>query len=226
VSRWAALRLWRSRDVRTPSVPFVRSLFASLLVGHGVLGGVDAIDGAGGVRMAVRSWRPSWTPDTTARTAGRNPACGRSASSTGAGGHDGRLPMLVAGPCALPFCPVRARTCRPRGWPWPAGQAHGRTLGAGRFRRLAAAVRTKSRPIGEAVTLNWGCPADRTLERSAMPVTRPATAGCQQEELIGGGGCPGGCPAAAPWRKRRPDEGGHVRHATARSSRWPAAVQD
>jgi hypothetical protein len=33
-------------------------------------------------------------------------------------------------------------------WPWPAGQTHGRTLGAGGVRRLAAAVRTRSVPIG------------------------------------------------------------------------------
>jgi hypothetical protein len=36
--------------------------------------------------------------------------------------------------------------------------------------------------------IELGCPADRTLERSAMSATRPATAGCPQEELIGGAG--------------------------------------
>jgi hypothetical protein len=81
-----------------------------------------------------------------------------------AGGHDGRVPMLVAAEVGrrehahcrpVLSCPVRARTWTPRGWPWPAGQTHGRTLGAGGVRRLAAAVRTGSVPIGWTVTLNW-----------------------------------------------------------------------
>jgi hypothetical protein len=87
-------------DVRTPSVPFVCSLSASLLVCHGVPGGVD------GVR-----------PDTTGRAvseacpigvsivdAGHDRAdIGRGLGlrtfrhrAWGAGGHDGRVPMLVA----------------------------------------------------------------------------------------------------------------------------------
>jgi hypothetical protein len=41
-------------------------------------------DGAGGVRNPVRSWRPWWTSDTTARTSDRDQACGGPASSTGA----------------------------------------------------------------------------------------------------------------------------------------------
>jgi hypothetical protein len=69
-----------------------------------------------------------------------------------------------------------------RGWPWPADQAHGRTQGGGGVCRLAVAIRTGSVPIGWAVTLNWGCPADRTVERSAMSVARPANAGCPQED--------------------------------------------
>jgi hypothetical protein len=81
----------------------------------------------------------------------------------------------------------------------------GRTLGAGGVRRLAAAVRTGSRPIGWAVTLNWGCPADRTLESSAMSVTRPATAGCPQEELIGGDGVRASVRRPHPGGSGRPD---------------------
>jgi hypothetical protein len=114
------------------------------------------------------------------------------------------------------------RTCRPRGLPWPAGRAHGRTLGAGGVRRLAVAVRTGSRPIGWAVTSNWGCPADRTVKRSAMSVARPATA------RVSAGGtdrrrwCPGGCPAAAPWRKRAASRtAGMSGKPRARSSRCP-----
>ena len=48
-----------------------RLLSASLLVRHGVPGGGD------GVRKAVRSWRPLWTPDTTAWTLDGDRACGR-----------------------------------------------------------------------------------------------------------------------------------------------------
>jgi len=83
------------------------------------------------------------------------------------------------------------------GWPdaWSdAGRWRCPPLG----RRRPDRVRTHR--LGGHIEL--GCPADRTLERSAMSVGRPATAGCPQEELIGGGGCPGGCPAAAPGRKR------------------------
>jgi hypothetical protein len=83
------------------------------------------------------------------------------ASSMGAAGHDGRLSMLVTAvvgrrrACAFSSCPVRARMGGQRGWPWPAGQAHGRTLGGAGVRRLAVAVRTGSVPIGWPVTLNW-----------------------------------------------------------------------
>src|SRR5215218_6563002 len=47
--------------------------------------------------------------------------------------------------------------------------------------------------------LELGCPAGRTVERSAMSVGRPATAGCPREELIGGD-VSRGCPATAAWR--------------------------
>jgi hypothetical protein len=132
------------------------------------------------------------------------------ASSTGAGGdvqadpgagRDWGWPKASMRIAVL-SCPVRARTCRPRGRPWPTGQAHSRTLGSGGVRRLAVAVRTGSRAIGWAVTSNWGCPAERTVERSAMSVARPATAGCPQEELIGGDGVQTGV------RRRHPGESG------------------
>jgi hypothetical protein len=76
-----------------------RSLSASLLVRHSVPGGwtvSGGYDRAGGVRKAVRSWRPvgrrtrprgHWTGTRLADVP---------ASSTGAGGHHGRLSMLAA----------------------------------------------------------------------------------------------------------------------------------
>jgi hypothetical protein len=43
VSRRAVFVVVAIEDVRMPSVPFIRSLSASLLVRHGVLGGVDGV---------------------------------------------------------------------------------------------------------------------------------------------------------------------------------------
>jgi hypothetical protein len=61
---------------------------------------------------------------------------------------------------------------------------------AGRWRcpplRRRRPDRVRTHRLGGHIEL--GCPADRTLERSAMSATRPATAGCPQEELIGGAG--------------------------------------
>jgi hypothetical protein len=166
----------------------VRLLSASLLVRHGVPGGGD------GVR-----------PDTTGqavsgRLSDRGVHCGRrtrprghwtgtgladvSASSRGAGGHDGRVSVLGAAEVSR----REQAHCRPvRSWPGRAGSVVGR----GRLARrmvgrwaveVSAAWPSPSGPgpvpIGWAVTLNWGCPADRTVERSAMSVARPATAGC------------------------------------------------
>jgi hypothetical protein len=172
-------------DVRMPAVPFVRSLSASLPVREwraGWSGRCPArCDRAWAVRKAVRWWRPSWMPDTTERISDGDRLADASASSMGAGGYDGRVPLpVVAGVdrrnMRITVLSGQPRTCRPRGLPWPAGRAHGRTLGAGGVRRLAVAVRTGTRPIGWAVTSNWGCPADRTVKRSAMSVARPATA--------------------------------------------------
>jgi hypothetical protein len=109
----------------------------------------------------------------------------------------------------MPFCPVRARTSRPRGWVWPAGQAHGQMLGAGGVRRLAVAVRTGSRAIVWAVTANWGCPADRTVERSPMSVARPALPGVRRR-TDRRRWCPSG------WQADR----GRVRHTMGWSLRW------
>ena len=53
-------------------------------------------DRAGGVRKPIRSWCPSWTPDTTARTSDGDQACGRSGIQHGCRCHDRRVPMLVA----------------------------------------------------------------------------------------------------------------------------------
>lgn len=126
----------------------------------------------------------------------------------------------------MPFCPVRARTWTPRGWPWPAGQAHGRTLGAGRCpplgRRCPDRVRTRRR--GGHLELGV---SGRPDGREVRHVRRPASH-CRVS--AGGAGrrrrCPGGCPAAAPWRKRAASwtAGMPARHGV-RSSRWPPAVQ-
>jgi hypothetical protein len=115
----------------------------------------------------------------------------------------------------LSSCPVMARMSGQRGWPWSAGQAHGRTLGGGGVRRLAVAVRTGSVPIGWAVTLNWDV---RTVERSAMSVARPATAGCPQEELVGGDGVQAGVRRLHPGGSGRP---AGLRACPARHGRGP-----
>jgi hypothetical protein len=127
-------------DVRTPSVPFVRSLSASIPIHHGVRGAVDGVrphttGQAVSESLSDRSVHPG------RRTRPRGHRTGIRlmdvpASSTGAGGRVRSVPMLVAAgvgrrrACTLPSCLVRARMSRPRSWSWPAGQAHGRTLGA------------------------------------------------------------------------------------------------
>jgi hypothetical protein len=144
-------------DVRTPSVPFVCSLSASLPVRHGVPGGVD------GVRPDTTGRRcPNACPIVASMVdaghdradIGPDQARGRSGIEHECRCHDGRIPLLVAagvGRREHAHCRLirsGARTCKPRGWPWPADRTHGRTLGAGGVRGLAAAVRTGSVPIG------------------------------------------------------------------------------
>ena len=196
-------------DVRTPSVPFVRSPSASPPVlpwRAGWSGRCPAeYDRAGGVRNPVRSWRPCGrrTRPRGHRTGTRLAAV--PASSTGAGVTTDRVSMPVAvgvaeGACALPSCPVRARTCRPRGWPWPADRTHGRTLGAGGVRRRPDWVRTHR--LGGHLELGM---SGRPDAREVRHVRRPAS----QCRVSAGGTdrrrrCPGECPAAVPWRKRVP----------------------
>jgi hypothetical protein len=133
-------------DVRTPSVPFVRCLSASLPVRHGVPGGVD------GVRPDRPDMRcPEGCPIVASTVdaghdradIGRDQACGRSGIE-----HGRRWPRRTGpgagsgwgwpkGACALPSCPVRARTRTPRGWRGRLAIGMvGRTLGAGGVRRL------------------------------------------------------------------------------------------
>jgi hypothetical protein len=89
-----------------------------------------------------------------------------------------------------------------RGWLWPAGQAHGRTLGGGWCpplgRRCPDRVRTHR--LGGYLELGM---SGRPDGREVRHVCRPASH-CRVS--AGGTGrrrrCPGGCPAAAPWRKR------------------------
>jgi hypothetical protein len=86
-------------DVRMPAVLFVRSLFASLPVR--VACRVEwTVSGQMRPGMRCPEGCPIvasiWTPDTTARIWDGDQACGRSGSSMGAGGHDGRVPRLVA----------------------------------------------------------------------------------------------------------------------------------
>jgi hypothetical protein len=231
VSRRAVFVVVAIEGVRVPSAPFVRSpvrVASGSPWRAGWRGRCPAgYDGACGVRMAVRSWRPLWTPDATAWTLDGDRACGRSASSMGAGGPDGRVRMLVAAgvgrrrACALPSYPVRARTCRPRGWPWPAAR---RMVGRWAL-EVSAAWPSPSGPgpgpIGWAVTSNWGCPADRTVKRSAMSVGRPATArvsagGTDQRRRVQGVSGDGSLAEVGG----QPDCG-HVRQAMARSSRCP-----
>jgi hypothetical protein len=189
-------------------MPFVRSLSASLPVRHGVPGGVDGVrpdrPACGVRRLSDRGVHRGRR--TRPRTSDGTRLADVPASSMGAGGSRPAVPMLVAAgvgrrrACALPSCLVRARTCRPRGWPWPAGQTHARTLGAGGVRRLADAVRTGPDPSARR-SPRTGDVRPTDVERSAMSVARPAAAGCPQGGTDRRRRCSDGCPTAALWRK-------------------------
>ena len=111
----------------------------------------------------VRSWRPSWTPDTAAWTLDGDQAGGRfGTAGLAEGGHA--------------HCRLSGQSQDEQAaWLAVAGWL-GAWSGAGR-RRCPPLGRRRpdwSVPIGKAVTVNWGCPADRTVERSAMSVARSA----------------------------------------------------
>jgi hypothetical protein len=151
-----------------------------------------------------------WTPDMTARTSDRDQACGRSGIEHGRRWSRRTVPDAGSGWVAEGSIriavlsgqgqDVQAAWLAVASWP-------GAWSDAGRWRcpPRGAAVRMGSRPIGWAVTLNWGCPADRTLERSAMSVIRPATVGCPQEELIGGDDVRASVRRPYPGGSGRPD---------------------
>jgi hypothetical protein len=116
VWRWAALWPWRSRlSERLPyrsSVPCPRRFrFATACRVDWTVSG--RIDRTCGVRKAVRSWRPSWTPDTTAQTSDGDQACGRCGIEHGRRWSRRAVPMLAH--------------CRPvRSGPGRAGRVVGR----------------------------------------------------------------------------------------------------
>src|SRR5215217_3076683 len=124
---------------------------------------------------------------------------------------------------AVLSCPVRARM--DAAWLAVAGWS-GVWSDAGRWRCPPLGRRCPDRVCTHRLGahLELGCPADRTVERSAMSVARPATAGCPQEKLVDGDGVLAGV--------RRPHPGGSgqpaalqacpARHGR-RSSRCPLA---
>jgi hypothetical protein len=214
VSWRAALWSWRSRmSERLPcrsSVPCPRRFRFR----HGVPGGVDGVrpDTTGqavseslsdrGVvpvrcpRGRVR--RPPWTGLRTFRHRAWVQVSRWTGPDAGSGWG------WPKGACALPSCPVRARTCRPRGWPWPADRTHGRTLGAGGVRRLAARRpdRVPTHRLGGHIELGMsGRPDAGEVRHVRHPAShcRVSAGGTDRRRR-----CPGECPAAAPWRKRAP----------------------
>lgn len=201
------------QGVRMPAVRFVRSLSASRPVGmawlvEGMVSG--AYDRAGGVRKAVRSWCPLWTPDRTARTADGGQACGGSGIEHGvqvvmtggswrwsrlglAEGEHVHCGSVRSGPGRVGRVVGRSRLIRGRVGRW----ARWRCPPLGRRRP----DRVQTHRLGGHHEL--GCPADRTVERSAMfrrPASRCRVSGGTDRRRP----CPGRCRAAASWRKRAP----------------------
>jgi hypothetical protein len=221
VSWRAAFVVVAIEDVRLPSVPFVRSPVRIASGSAGVPGGGDGVrpdtTGQAGVRKAVRSWRPLWTPDTTAWTLDADQACGRSGIE-----HGCRWSRRVgpgAGSCwgwpKASMCIVvlsgqgqdgRAAWLAVAGWP-------GAWSDAGRWRCPPLGRRCPDRVHTHRLGghLDWDV---RTVERSATSVARPATAGCPQEDWSAetvSRRVSGDCTLAEAGGQ--PDCG-HVRHAT------------
>jgi hypothetical protein len=195
--------------VRTPAVPFVRSLSASPAVRHGVrvqwtVSGRTRPGGTVSERLSDRGVHGGRrTPPRGHRTGTRLAEV--PALTTGAGVTPDRSRCwerlgVPKGASAVPSCPVRARTCRPCGWPWPADRTHGRTLGAGGVRWPPPSGRGPDpsawRSHGPGVS---GRPDGREVRHVRHP-----TSHCRVS--AGGTGrrrrCPDGCPAAVPWRTR------------------------
>lgn len=148
-----------------------------------------AYDRACGVRKAVRSWCPLWTPDRTAWTSDGGQACG------GSGIEHGVQVVTTGGSwcwsrLGLAEC-EHVHRGSVRSGPGRVGRVFGR--------RGPDRVQTHRRGGHHEL----GCPADRTVERSAMfrrPVSRRRVSGGTDRRRR----CSGGCRAAASWRKRAP----------------------
>jgi hypothetical protein len=213
VSRWAALWSWRSRmSERLPcrsSVPCPRRFRFAMTCrvewtvssrtrrGQAVSGSLSNRGVHGGRRTRPRGHR------TGTRLADVP------ASSMGAGGHDGRVPMLAAARVAEGSMriavlsgqgqDVQAAWLAVAGWPdaWSdAGRWRCPPLG----RRRPDRVRTHR--LGGHIGLGVsGRPDAREVRHVRHPAShcRVSAGGTDRRRR-----CPGGCRAAAPWRKRAP----------------------
>jgi hypothetical protein len=165
------------------------------------------IDRTCGVRKAVRSWRPWWTPDTTARTSDGTRLAEVPASSMGAGvttdGPDAGSGWVAEGSIRIAVLSgqghdVQAAWLVVAGWP-DAWSDAGRWRCPPLSRRRPDGVRTY-RLGGHSELGVSGRPDGREVRHVRHPA---AAAGCPQEELIGGDGVQTGV--------RRPHGGGSGR---------------
>jgi hypothetical protein len=201
---------WQSRMSECLPCRSSVPLSVSLPVRHGVPGGVDGVrpdrpdmrcpDGCPIVASIVDAGHDRADIGRERLCTCRHPASAQMVTMGGPDASSGWDWPKASMRMAVLTCPVMARTCRPRGWPWP--------LASGMVGRWALEVSAACRRCPDRVQTHRPGRSPRTggvrptgrwrgppcpLPGQRLPGVRRGTARRRR--------CPDGCPAAAPWRR-------------------------